>query len=46
MMMYRRSDFLQIVGYSDSDYVGDGRKSTLGYVFTIAGEAISWKSSI
>jgi hypothetical protein len=40
-MMYRRSDFLQIVGYSDSDYVGDDRKSTLGYVFTVVGEAIS-----
>jgi hypothetical protein len=40
-MMYRRSDFLQIVGYSDSDYAGDDRKSTLGYVFTVVGEAIS-----
>jgi hypothetical protein len=33
------------VGYLDYDYAGDDRKSTSGYVFTLAGEAISWKSS-
>ena len=43
--MYRRSDSLHIVGYSDSDYAGDDRKSTSEYVFTLAGGAISWKSS-
>ena len=36
MMTYRRSDSLYIVGYSDSDYAGDDRKSTSGYVFTPA----------
>ena len=36
MMTYRRSDSLHIVGYSDSDYAGDDRKSTSGYVFTIS----------
>ena len=36
MMTYRRSDSLQIVGYSDSDYARDDRKSTSGYVFTLA----------
>jgi hypothetical protein len=41
MMMYRRSDSLLIVGYSDFDYVGDDRKYTSGYVFTLAGGAIS-----
>jgi hypothetical protein len=45
MMTYRRSYSLQIVGYSNSDYAGDDRKSTSGYVFTLAGGAISWKSS-
>ena len=45
MLTYRRSDSLQIEGYSDSDYAGDERKSTSGYVFTLAGGAISWKSS-
>ena len=45
MLTYRRSESLQLVGYSDSDYAGDDRKSTYGYVFTLAGGAISWKSS-
>jgi hypothetical protein len=46
MLTYRRTDSLEIKGYSDSDYAGDGdeRKSTSGYVFTLAGGAISWKS--
>jgi hypothetical protein len=43
--MYRRYDSLHIVGYSDSDYAGDDRKSTSGYIFTLVGGAISWKSS-
>ena len=36
----------QLVGFSDSDWGGDrdDRKSTSGYVFTIGGTAISWKS--
>ena len=37
MMTYRRSVSL--------DYTGDDRKSMSGYVFTLAGGAISWKSS-
>ena len=44
-MIYRRFDSLHIVEYSDSDYAGDGRKSTSGYIFTLAGGAISWKST-
>jgi hypothetical protein len=47
MLTYRRSDNLQVVGYSDSDHAGcvDSKKSTSGYIFTLAGGAISWKSS-
>jgi hypothetical protein len=47
MLTYRRYDILEIVGYSDADYAGDrdDRKSTSGYVFTLAGGAISWRSS-
>jgi hypothetical protein len=45
MLTYRRSDSLQIEGYSNSDYVGEERKSTSEYIFTLAGGAISWKSS-
>jgi hypothetical protein len=44
MLTYRKTESLRIVGYSDSDYAGDDRKSTSGYVFTLAGGAISWKS--
>ena len=31
-------------GYVDADWAGDldGRKSTSGYLFTFAGEAVSW----
>ena len=43
MLMYRRSDSLHIEGYTDSDYAGDDRKFTSGYIFTLAGGAISWK---
>jgi hypothetical protein len=45
MLTYRRSDSLQIEEYLDSDYVGEERKFTSGYIFTLAGGAISWKSS-
>ena len=47
MLTYRRSDSLHIEGYSDSYFTGDvdDRKSTSGYVFTLAGGIISWKSS-
>ena len=45
MLTYRRSDSLHIEGYSDSNYAEDDRKSTSGYIFTLAGGAISWKSS-
>ena len=47
MLIYRRSDSLEIKGYSDADFAGDkdDRKSTSGYVFTLTGGAISWKSS-
>jgi hypothetical protein len=46
MLTYRRSNPLEIKGYSDADYAGDkdDRKSTTGYVFTLAGGAISWRS--
>ncbi|RVW25652.1 Retrovirus-related Pol polyprotein from transposon TNT 1-94 [Vitis vinifera] len=36
----------EIVGYSDSDFVGclDSKRSTLGYIFMLAGGEVSWKS--
>ncbi|KAH9679437.1 hypothetical protein KPL71_026134 [Citrus sinensis] len=46
MLTYRRSDQLEIIGYSDSDFVGcqDNRRSTSGYTYMLAGGAISWRS--
>jgi hypothetical protein len=47
MLTYRRLDTLEIVGYSDPNFAGCKytEKSTSGYVFLLAGGAISWKSS-
>ncbi|GAV63776.1 hypothetical protein CFOL_v3_07294 [Cephalotus follicularis] len=47
MLTYRWVDDLQLVGFTDSDFAGcqDDRKSTSGYVFMIAGGALSWKSA-
>jgi hypothetical protein len=46
LMLTYRSDFLEIKGYSDADYTGDKdeRKCTTGYVFTLAGGVILWRS--
>ena len=46
MLVYRRVDNLEVVGYLDSDFGGcsNDRKSTSGYIFMLAGGAISWKS--
>jgi hypothetical protein len=44
MLTYRKTESLRIVGYLDSNYAGGDRKSTSGYVFTLAGGAISWTS--
>ena len=45
--MYRRTDNLEVVGYSDSDFSGcvDSRKSTSRYIFLFVGGAVSWKSN-
>jgi hypothetical protein len=47
MLTYERSDKLERVGYSDSDFAGclDTDRFTLGYVFKLIGGAISWSSS-
>jgi hypothetical protein len=43
ILMYERSDSLQIVGYSDSDFIGclGTDRPTSGYVFKLAGGPIS-----
>ena len=39
MLTYQRSDKLEIIGYTDSDFAGcvDSLKSTSGYIFMLAG---------
>ena len=46
MIMYRQIVNLDVIAYSDSDFAGcvDSRKSTSGYIFMMAGGAISWRS--
>ncbi|XP_039034023.1 secreted RxLR effector protein 161-like [Hibiscus syriacus] len=46
MLTYKRSNSLEVVGYSDSDFDGcvDLHKSTSGYIFMFASGAISWRS--
>ncbi|XP_034673434.1 secreted RxLR effector protein 161-like [Vitis riparia] len=47
MLTYRRLDQLEFIGYSDSDFAGcqDSRRSTSGYIYLLAGGAISWRSA-
>lgn len=47
MLTYKRSDQLEITGYSDLDFAGclDSLRSTLGYIFMLAGGAVSWQSA-
>lgn len=46
MLMYRRSDTLEVVGYSNSDFIdyANSHKSTFEYIFMLANGAISWRS--
>ena len=46
-LSFKRSN-LTLQGFSDADLGGDldGRKSTTGYIFTLGGTTISWKSKL
>ena len=46
MLTYRRTDTLEVVGFSDSDYAGcvDDKKSTSSYIFVMIEGAVLWKS--
>jgi len=46
MLTYKKFDHLEVIRYTDSDFVGcmDKRKSTFGYVYLLAGGVISWES--
>ena len=45
--MHRRIDDLEVIDYSDSDYVGyiDTKKSISGYIFMLVGGVISRRSA-
>ena len=45
-MLVYQDESLKPMGYTDSDFQSytDSRKSTSGYVFTLDGGAISWRS--
>ncbi|RDX70838.1 hypothetical protein CR513_49865, partial [Mucuna pruriens] len=47
MLAYRRPDYLEVIGYLDSNYARcvDSRISTFGYIFLLAGRVVSWKSA-
>jgi hypothetical protein len=47
MLTYKRTNSLEVIGYSYSDFAGcaDSQKSTIGYAFILANGTISWKSS-
>ena len=46
MLTYRRTDTLEVVGFSDSDYVGcvNDENSTSSYIFMMAEGVVLWKS--
>ena len=46
MLTYRHTNTLEVVGFSDSDYVGwvDDKKFTSGYIFMMVEGVVSWKS--
>ncbi|KAG8502946.1 hypothetical protein CXB51_000745 [Gossypium anomalum] len=46
MLTCKRSDLLEVVRYSDSNFAGcqDSRKSISCYIYLLVGGAISWKS--
>ncbi|XP_040374638.1 secreted RxLR effector protein 161-like [Rosa chinensis] len=47
LLVYRRVKELEVVGYCDPDFSShfpSSKKSTSGYVFTLAGGAIAWRS--
>ena len=47
MLMFRHTDSLEVVGYSDADFAGcvNSCKSTSGYIFMLADGAVSWRSA-
>nr|XP_048331620.1 secreted RxLR effector protein 161-like [Ziziphus jujuba var. spinosa] len=47
MLMYKQTENLEVIGYSDADFAGcvDSKKSTSGYIFMLASGTVSWRSA-
>ena len=47
-LLFGKGSSLSVRGYVDADFAGDidNRRSTTGYVFTLAGGPVSWKSTL
>ena len=47
-IMFGKHEDTSVVGYVDADYAGDmdSRRSTTGYVFTLCGGPICWRSTV
>ena len=45
-IFYSKNDNLDLIGYTDADWAGDGddRKSTSGYFILVRGNLVTWKS--
>ena len=45
---FEEKKMLGVVGYCDSDFAGDydKRRSLSGYIFTVGGNVVSWKSNL
>ena len=48
IMFDRQQNDISVVGYVNSNYTGDldNRRSTTGYVYTLAGGPICWRSRL
>ncbi|GKC21437.1 putative RNA-directed DNA polymerase [Tanacetum coccineum] len=46
LLTYQKTNNLEVVGYSDSDFAkrNDSSRSTSGYIFMLSGGPISWRS--
>ena len=46
MLMYRRTGYLEVIGYSDADFIAclDSKKSTSDYIFMLASGVVFWRS--
>ncbi|XP_040369153.1 secreted RxLR effector protein 161-like [Rosa chinensis] len=47
MLVYKKVENLELLGYTDLDFVGNypnSMKSTCGYVFMLAGGVVAWKT--